>query len=189
MKNYIGEKYGKLTILEFMYKKNSHYYYKCKCDCGNEKIIALASLRNGNTKSCGCYHKEVCIKKFKKDHNDLSYISRKRLHTIWNHMKYRCYSKKCSNYKNYGGRNIKICDEWKDFNNFYNWALKNGYQNNLSIDRIDNDKNYEPKNCRWITIQEQQKNRRNNVIIRHNNKVYTIKDLADLYGIKNELLH
>jgi len=107
-------------------------------------------------------------------------MSRKRLYGIWYTMKTRCYKEKCINYKNYGGRGITVCNEWQsDFENFYNWALENGYVEGLSIDRIDNNKGYSPENCRWATRIEQANNQRSNHLITYNGKTQTLKQWAD----------
>jgi hypothetical protein len=107
-----------------------------------------------------------------------------RLYSIWGSMKSRCNNSKLSIYKIYGGRGITVCDEWaKDFMNFYNWSMANGYQDNLTIDRIDNDKGYSPDNCRWVTMREQQNNRKNNRKIMYENKEYTVSKLSEKLNI------
>lgn len=106
-----------------------------------------------------------------------------RLYKIWGSMKERCYRKKHSHYKNYGGRGIKICEEWKDFSAFQNWAYQYGYDDTLTIDRIDVDGNYEPSNCRWVTMKEQENNRRNNRVLVYKGVKYTASQLANLVGL------
>lgn len=108
-----------------------------------------------------------------------------RIYRIYNDMKKRCYNHSMINYKNYGGRGIKVCDEWRnDFMNFYNWAMNNGYTDNLTIERIDVDGNYEPNNCKWITYKEQANNRRNNVHLTYAGKTQTMKQWAEELDIK-----
>jgi hypothetical protein len=138
-KDEIGKKYGKLTVISKYDRQNRIIRWLCKCDCGNECIVSGVSLRSGNTKSCGCLvHK-----------HDSSYT---RLYGIYRHMKQRCYNENADQYKYYGARGIEICSEWlNDFVVFKKWAYDNGYNDNLSIDRIDKDKNYDPTNCQWIT--------------------------------------
>lgn len=158
----IGKKFNRLLVLKIAYKKNNSPYVLCRCDCGKEKVIKLYPITSNIIKSCGCYNRELAIALGKNTykHN----MSKTRLYKIWSKMKERCYYKKdVRKYAYYGGRGITVCDEWKnDFVTFKEWALKNGYQDNLSIDRIDVNGNYEPSNCRWITMAEQQRNRRNN---------------------------
>lgn len=125
--------------------------------------------------------------KHKEPNNIYTKYPIKRIVSIYNGMKQRCYNKKVREYKNYGARGIKMCEEWNNketgLNNFYNWAINNGYKDNLSIDRIDVNGNYDPQNCRWATLKEQANNRRNNTYIEFNGKKYTISELAEEYNI------
>lgn len=158
--------------------------WECRCDCGSIKNVEGSKLKNGEIVSCGCYGNERRIERATK-HND----SRTRLYKSWIGMKQRCYQKKGSDYQNYGGRGITVCDEWKnDFMSFKTWAMQNGYSDNLTLDRIDVNSNYCPENCRWITIKEQNRNKTNTVYIEYNGKNYTRCELADMYNLSTEQL-
>lgn len=155
-----GKKYGRLTVIKHIGKdKYNNAIWKCKCSCGNIITIRGATLRNGKAQSCGCLRKEM-TKQLAKN-NIIHNMSNTRLYRVWQGMKSRCYYKQNNRYKDYGGRGIKVCNEWiHDFTAFYEWAINNGYQDNLTIDRIDVDGNYELSNCRWITSRDQQRNKR-----------------------------
>lgn len=167
-----GQRFGKLVVLEYAGKKKSgaqnKTLWKCICDCGNEKIVDAGSLKSGYTSSCGCYHKKI-LGDLNRKHN----LAHKcKLYSVWKSMNGRCNNQNDKSYKNYGGRGIKVCDVWRnDFKAFYDWSYNNGYKeekaksglNLLTIDRIDNDLDYSPNNCRWITNKEQSKNKRNSM--------------------------
>ena len=187
-KSYLGKRFEKLLVIKEYYEttetgKNIHYC-ECLCDCGSKKIILASHLVTGHTKSCGCLHKEK-LSKMKSTHKQTG----TRLYNIYVGMKYRCYTKTCRRYKDYGGRGISICKEWlQDFNNFKKWAEKNGYTNTLTIDRIDNNGNYEPSNCRWIPAKEQAKNKRNNVFYYVNGEKLNVMEIQRRYGIERHEL-
>ena len=151
-----GKVYGDLTVLKRVSNRKqpngkTQVYWLCQCTCGNTVIVRSTCLNSGNTTSCGCT-----------EHRIKHGMSRSRIYRIWVGIKSRCNNEKHYWYSYYGGRGIQVCDEWKnDFISFYNWAINNGYQDNLSIDRINNNGNYEPTNCRWTTSKEQLENRRN----------------------------
>lgn len=177
-----GEKYGRLTVIKKAYKKDKFTYWLCECDCGNYTTVERGNLRSGHTKSCGCLQKEM--------HKAPNHLLRKhRLYNIWTLMKTRCYNPNSKLYKYYGKRNIKVCEEWKNnIKIFYDWAMANGYQDNLTIDRIDVNGNYEPSNCRWVSRKTQSRNLRSNITYTYNNETHCISEWAEIYNIRRNTL-
>lgn len=179
--NLIGQKFNRLLVIERAENsKDGSSRWKCKCDCGNTIIVSRTHLIHNHTKSCGCLNHDT-LKRMTHNKSDT------RLYSIYYKMKSRCYNTKQKGYKNYGGRGIKVCKEWLDkengFMNFYNWAMNNGYKDNLTIDRIDVNGNYEPNNCRWATIKEQANNKRNNRYLTYNGEKHTIQEWTKIIGI------
>lgn len=163
----IGKKFGKLCVLSELDEraKGGGKQYRCKCECGNITIVRSDHLKNGHTTSCGC--NKIMITSHRK--------SNTRMFKIWDKIKQRCYNHNDISYKNYGKRGIKMCDEWRnDFMKFYNWSITHCYNDNLSIDRIDVNGNYEPNNCRWVDNETQQNNKRNTVYITYNGKTQSV---------------
>lgn len=178
---YLDKKFGKLTVIKRVENdKHRNRQFLCICDCENktEKIIRARDLKNGKIKSCGCLNYK---------HN----MSHSRIYRIFIGMKYRCNNPNSVDFERYGGRGIKICDEWErenGFELFYNWSINNGYNDSLTIDRIDNNKNYEPSNCRWATMSEQGKNKSNNNLITINGKTQTLSEWANEYKLDKETI-
>lgn len=157
-----GDEYNSLTVIKEVEKVKSKRMILCKCICGNQSVVRLEYLCSGHTKSCGC----DVVKKLvahRKTHGKTN----TRLHGIWGGMKARCYNKNRKSYKNYGALGITVCKEWKEFQPFYDWALENGYKEDLSIERLNPYGDYEPINCTWIPQSEQGKNKRSNTVYRH----------------------
>lgn len=167
----IGKKFGRLTVVSEIGYGNGYHgvVWHCKCDCGNEVDVIGYNLREGLSLSCGCYAKEVASIR-NKTHGD----SKSRLYRIWRGMKTRCYNSSEPGYKYYGARGIYVCDEWNNsYEAFQEWALNNGYDKKLSIDRIDTNGPYSPENCRWATAQQQNNNKRSNVLITYQGETHT----------------
>lgn len=135
----------------------------CRCDCGNEHVVSSQKLLSGKSKSCGCLRKKIVIDRPTK--HGLTAGKKPRLFTIWNDMKARCLNPRSISYRSYGMKGVTICDEWLDFESFYRWAVSNGYSDELTIDRIDNNGNYEPSNCHWITASENKSKQRKSIMI------------------------
>lgn len=159
-------------------------YWRCKCLCGNkdEFVVDGKMLRSGNTLSCGCVRKEHHPQKHGGCHT--------KLYMVWMAMRKRCYNPNDVDYPRYGGRGILVCKEWNDdYSSFNCWAHSNGYTDGLEIDRIDNDGNYEPSNCRWITHKEQYNNRSTNIWIEYNGERKRLLDLCDMSGLDHRVVY
>ena len=183
-----GQKFCRLTVIErandYVYPSGRHRaQWLCKCDCGNETIVKANDLKGGHTNSCGCLNKEKT-----KERSTKHRMSHSRIYNAWSHMKQRCLDKNSNDYNDYGGRGIKVCNEWLEFEPFYKWATENSYNDSLSIDRIDVDGNYEPSNCRWVDMKTQQNNRRNNHYITYDGKTQTMKQWSEELNINYSTL-
>ena len=177
-KDLSNQRFGYLVVQKLDYNPNNKSAkWLCKCDCGNYATVRGADLKTGHTSSCGC-------KKHEPSHV-VHYKQGTRIYNIWKSMKNRCYNKNERNFKNYGGRNINVCNEWKNnFQSFYDWSIQHGYSDNLTIDRIDVNGNYEPSNCRWITMSEQSINKTNTVYIEINGISKPLKEWTGIKEIK-----
>ena len=173
-----GKRFGRYTVLRYVGNdKHSCALWECKCDCGSIKTVLGSSLRKGVIVSCGCYHKEDLINRLT-THG----MTHTRIREIWNCMKQRCYNPNHKHYKYYGGKGITICDEWlHDFITFYNWSMTNGYNDSLSIDRIDPNKGYDPSNCRWVSHKVQMNNQISNKHYEINGVSHTLAEWCEIY--------
>ena len=184
VENLIGRRFGRLVVLDRgKNSRNGSVKWVCKCDCGAIKEIHRSALKTGATISCGCWQKD-----------NPSYfkhrLSKTRVYGIWCGMKDRCYNPNTPCYERYGGRGITICDEWVNSPEaFIKWAYENGYGDDLSIDRIDVNGNYEPSNCRWATVETQANNKRNTIRLAYNGETHTISEWSKITGLPRELIY
>jgi hypothetical protein len=178
-----GQRFGRLTVVcrDDLIKKDGkkETAFICKCDCGKVRKVLAYNLKNGHTQSCGCQSLENRVKAQTKHK-----MTGTRIYRIWRGMKTRCENPNDYHYKFYGERGIKVCEEWQNFEPFYEWALVSGYSDSLTIDRINNSGDYEPVNCRWATMKEQSNNTRKNRIITHNGISHTLSEWADISNMK-----
>ena len=179
----IGSRYGRWTVLsEHPTRQNRKRMFLCRCDCGTVSVVASGNLKSGISKSCGCYGRERTHEaKFMHGRN-----SSDRTYRIWSAMRARCNDKSHVNYPRYGGRGIKVCERWNDFRVF---LLDMGEAPlGLSIDRIDNNCDYEPENCRWTTTEEQSRNRSDNRFIEYCGKRMCVVDWEKNLGLKKGVI-
>lgn len=183
----IGKRFHNLVVTSFVEKRNGKPYWLCKCDCGNEKTICEYNFTSGATHSCGCKKRNQITNMNKENSKHGKRYT--RIYRIWQGMEYRCYNPKSDEYQYYGERGIRLCDEWdNDFSKFYDWAINNGYKDNLTIDRVDVNGNYEPDNCRWTTMKVQENNKRNNRVLSFYGKNQTVTQWGEEIGIKKETI-
>lgn len=181
-----GQKYNRLLVIGDTIRKDGSYYCLCKCDCGSETLVRRSALVSGGTKSCGCLRGKY--------HANSKYSKHSRLYQVWYGMKRRCENPKSTSYHRYGGRGIRVCKEWSDsYEAFVDWAMETGYNPNskhkeCTLDRIDNDGNYEPSNCRWANMVVQSNNRRNSVTITYQGETLTVAQWAKRVGLSHGAL-
>lgn len=183
-KDLTGEVFGRLTVLgktERMSGRKS--YWSCRCECGKQKEVRSDCLTRSvkPVKSCGCIRDEQAVKNIVKNHSHKE--SKTHLHHLWIRMKQRCTNPKTTRFEDYGGRGIRVCDEWLKYENFRDWAYRSGYKEGLSIERVNVNGNYEPFNCTWIPLLEQANNRRTTVWVEYNGKKQNLKQWSDELNI------
>lgn len=197
----IGKTYNRLTIL-FEVDIPGPIFYACRCSCDKHTIcyVARDNIKNGNSKSCGCLRIEAMRRNRKPTpviHGQTSTITlpngkkrshKTRIYCVWDSMIQRCENSRCSTYPHYGGRGISVCKKWHKFNTFFKWAKKNGYNGTLTLDRINVDGNYSPKNCRWVDYKTQAKNKRNNNFFIINGKRIVVSELCEKMGLSRAQL-
>ena len=177
-----GKRFGRLTVIGVEDNGKRKTYYACQCDCGNVKVIRSDALLSGCTVSCGCKKKEQDKVNLTANHSHK--MSGTRLYNIWSGLKGRCNNPNDPRYDRYGGRGISVCEEWnKSFQSFYDWAISNGYSEDLTIDRIDNDGNYEPANCKWSTNKQQCNNRVANINLKIGNTTKTLTEWCEIFNV------
>ena len=172
--NLVGQRFGRFVVVESTGKKTKSRstLWLCKCDCGEQRIVSASNLKSGNSQSCGCIQRG----------ETKSYT---RIYRIWRDVKYRTsHSVKGVNH-NYYEKGIKMCEEWRyDSDAFIEWSLRNGYRDDLSIDRIDNDGDYSPSNCRWVCQKTQCRNKSTNRLVTYNGETKTLVEWSESLGIR-----
>ena len=185
-----GQRFGRLTVVERAenYKDGSARWH-CLCDCGNMTTVHAHALKQGRIKSCGCLLAESSKKRMAqlmRKHG----MSASKLYRVYTAMRERCEKPTCAEYHRYGGRGITVCEEWRNNRNaFFEWAMASGYKEGLQIDRINNDGNYCPENCRWVTLKQNCNNTSINVFLEHNGEIHTLSEWSNLLGINRSTIY
>ena len=186
-----GKKFGRWNVLEKAddyIDANGRIYHRwlCQCDCEKhtKKIVLGKNLLRGTSNSCGCLAAEAASKNFSTHRK-----SDTRLYGIWANMRKRCSNSNDPAYKNYGGRGIHVCKEWDDFSRFEEWAMSHGYDDTLTIDRIDNNDGYKPTNCRWVDYKTQANNTRQNIRVTIEGVTHTVAEWSDIHGVPAYEIH
>lgn len=184
-----GKKFGKLTPLVCRrHSKNGKYGWECLCDCGNSTFVLTGNMVRGISRSCGCLRRKISKETLRKRLSNSHHMTKSREYRTWQGMKARCYKKSHIGYKDYGGRGIRVCDRW--LNSFENFLLDMGSKPvDKTIDRIDNDGDYSPSNCRWATHHEQEHNKRNSIILTYNGKTMCLTQWADYLRVNRSSLY
>ena len=181
----IGKRFGRLVVIDLDHVTSNHNtYWRCQCDCGNETVVYRGCLASGDVISCGCYRYE-----HRHEYGRKHGLTGHPLYIVWSGMVQRCANPNSKNYYRYGGRGIRVCDEWRyNFESFYNWAIDNGYSPGLTLDREDNEDGYYPENCRWVSRRTQQNNTRRNHLVTYNGETHSIAEWSRILGVNHESL-
>lgn len=175
-----GKHFGRWTVLKYVGGSK----WECKCECGNVRYVSTHNLVAGLSVSCGCFRRDATISR-----STTHGMNKTPLHSRWLGMKDRCYNPREESFANYGARGITVCDEWRDnFQAFYDWSISNGFNQSLSLDRIDNNGPYAPWNCRWVDRATQNRNTRRNRLVTVNGRTQTIMDWAIEKGVWETLI-
>lgn len=174
-------KFNRWTVIAFSHKSGKKQFFSCLCECGTEGVVRKDQLTRGISKSCGCWKREVSKEQIIRLSTTHGLANKSKSYSIWKHITQRCLNKNNPSYKNYGGRGITICERWKDYANFF--ADMGDCPEGMSIDRIDNNGNYEPSNCRWADKKTQANNTRTNIFIKHDGETLTIKQWSEKLSI------
>lgn len=190
IENLIGNTYGRLTVIAYaghFYNSagNRQAFWFAECSCDKSILVKANDLKTGKVKSCGCLRSDLGKVK------TLTHgLTKHRLYSIYCSMLKRCYNPKATNFERYGGRGILVCKEWRNsFIDFYKWSITSGYKDTLQLDRINNEGPYSPENCRWVTIKEQARNKRNTKYIFFNGETLCISEWSDRLGIPKSTIH
>lgn len=178
-----GMRFGRLVVIGLDHihitpSGQTKRFWLCQCDCGNQKAVASQQLTGGGTQSCGCYRRE-----YMSEHKSTHRLTNTRIYHIHQTMIARCEVPTSYRYKYYGAKGVTVCDEWHTFENFYTWATNNGYEETLTLDRIDVNKGYCPENCRWVSWTVQQNNKSNNHYIEYNGETHTVTEWERITGL------
>ncbi len=188
-KDLTGQRFGRLIVIEEAGRtKQGNVKWLCRCDCGQDTVASQGNLHRSTTKSCGCFRAESASRLFTTHGLSKENGKQSRLYGIWLEMKRRCCDQRRKAFKNYGGRGISVHPLWMAFGNFYSWAMANGYAPNLTIERKDNNGNYEPGNCTWIPLKLQSSNTRSSRFITHEGRTLTMTQWAAIVGLSTGTL-
>lgn len=187
-----GQRFGRWIVLgPSATRIDGRESWLCRCDCGTVRVVLGKSLKSGRSKSCGCISREKASLRMTVKHQESGFDGRgrTRLYRIWIDIKRRCQDPRHLNYLKYGARGIGVCQEWSiSFDSFREWSVCHGYSDQMTIDRIDNEKGYSPENCRWVTMRVQCNNKRNNNLIEFKGKVHTLSQWAEITGINRSTI-